>query len=177
MQTVSRDCCSEIELTTADENYNGIVCPTPSSVITQESHSFLTFENKIGLFTATPERVSQLVERISDVKCRTGRVNMALGNILYDTWDMLKFVPEERHNVIGCGLKVNNDKWRVYHSRNQDGTYTFNGVATAEFTVDFETNDIPPPGAYNFIEDMVRPRAQYTYVKYMVEDSSAWQWR
>ena len=155
VQTVSRDCCSEIELTTADENYNGIVCPTPSSVITQGSAPFLTFENKIGLFTATPARVSQLVERISDVKCRTGRVNMALGNILYDTWDMLKFVPEERHNVIGCDLNSTTING-VSITRNQDGTYTFNGVATAEFTVDFETNDIPP-GSYNFIEDIVDP--------------------
>ena len=154
VQTVSEDCCAEIELTTADENYNGIVCPTPSAVITQGFAPFLTFENKIGLFTATPARVSQLVERISDVKCRTGRVNMILGNILYDTWDVLKFVPE-RHNVIGCNLQTTTVNG-ISITRNTDGTYTVSGVASADFTIDFETNDIPP-GAYNFIEDIVDP--------------------
>lgn len=152
---VSKDCCSDVQLTKVDEGYNGLVCATASQVVSQGTAPFLTLENKCRLFDSYPQRVAEIKDRICDIKCRTGRVAMALGNILFDPWDVLKIEPDVRHNLVTCALASTTISG-VSITRNNDGTYFLNGVATDLISVSMQSNDLPA-GNYTMRSDIVDP--------------------
>ena len=152
---LSKDCCSEIQLTKVDEGYNGLVCATVSQVVSQGTAPFLTLENKCRLFDSYPQRVAEIKDRICDIKCRTGRVAMALGNILFDPWDVLKIEPDVRHNLVTCALASTTISG-VSITRNVNGTYLLNGVATETIDLDLQSNDLPH-GSLIMRQDIVDP--------------------
>lgn len=176
---LSKDCCSEIQLTKVDEGYNGLVCATASQVVSQGAAPFLTLENKCRLFDSYPQRVAEIKDRICDIKCRTGRVAMALGNILFDPWDVLKIEPDVRHNLVTCALASTTISG-VSITRNINGTYLLNGVATDDIDLDMQSNDLPH-GCLIMRQDIVDPDdatgGQVQWKIYEYDDTSGYSER
>lgn len=155
--SIPESCLGDMQLTDSDENYNGISCPTPSEVLIAGSSPYLVLENSIGQFDGRQSRIDDLLPRLKALVCRTGRIEMQLGNILYDCFDTIHSVPD-RHNIIDCHA-VSQTVNGITITRNYDGTYYLNGTASYPTWISFESNNIAE-GEYRIKRSIVDPASE-----------------
>lgn len=155
--SIPEDVLGNMQLTDSDEQYRGISCPTPSEVLVTGLPPYLILGNALGQFDGRQFRVSELLPRVTALSCRTGRIEMMLGNILYDTFDTIHSVPE-RHNLIECSAPSQTNEG-ITLTKNNDGSYTINGTAEDPVWFNLDTNSIEE-GQYRLKNSIVDPTGE-----------------
>ena len=156
--SIPEDVLGDMQLTDSDERYGGISCPTPSEVLTEGTEPYLILENALGQFDGRQFRVSELLPRVTALVCRTGRIEMQLGNILYDAWDTIYSVPD-RHNIINCTAPSQTTPESITIHKNNDGSYTLSGTASDICWISLDTTNIEN-GQYRIKSSIVDPTGE-----------------
>jgi hypothetical protein len=151
---VSEDICDSVMLTDTDEYYKGITYVVGDTTVSKGSEPRLALDNKLGLLDSN-FNASNILAKLSRLRCRTGSVSLSLGNALLDPWDVIVVKSARGHNLINCtnpGIKESD--WAI--TRRQDGAYILKGSFNEPIDFDLKTNSLPD-GTYKFPASIVNP--------------------
>lgn len=151
---VSENICDNVTLTDTDSWYKGITYPVGDKIVNKGSKPRLALKNALGMMPTNFD-ASAIVAKLAKIKCRTGTVDMALGNALLDPWDVITLHRIKGHNHVICQNpgKIENG---LTYTRRQDGAYILYGQASDILEINLRSNNIAP-GTYILPSSIVCP--------------------
>ncbi|MBQ8377682.1 MAG: hypothetical protein IJX42_00950, partial [Oscillospiraceae bacterium] len=102
---ISPDCCDEPEFSTGITSYNGVSCIKDAKLITSGSAPYFNVNNTLGVMSEEAH-LSAVMENLEGFSFTPGKINMLLGNIILDPWDLITY---EDKTIPVCNLVHNYD--------------------------------------------------------------------